>query len=147
MSDLEILMDAMLESLDRMSQRIGEIEQTAKTLQTAIEAIEPGRDGRDGLPGRDGAAGADGIGFDDFTMSFDGDRTLTFEASANGRTKSFTAELPMVIYRGVWKDAGTYAKGDAVTADGSMWIAREAPSGKPGTMASGWQLAVKRGTK
>ena len=94
-----------------------------------------------------GADGADGVGFDDLSVEYDGDRTVTVKAVSGERVKAFPITLPMVIYRGVWREADTYTKGDAVTADGSMWIARETPTGKPGTMASGWQLAVKRGTK
>lgn len=110
MSDINTLMDAMLESLERLSARISEIEHASERLNDAIKSIAPARDGRDGLPGRDGNAGADGIGFDDFEMTYDGERTLTFHASAQGRTKSFTATLPMVIYRGVWFDGNPYYK-------------------------------------
>ena len=49
-----------------------------------------------------------------------------------------------MVYRGVWRD-GEYAAGDTATWDGSLWIAREATSAKPGAVDSGWQLAAKRG--
>jgi hypothetical protein len=144
---ISALMDAVLETLSTH----------LKSYDNRLAALEArsiaARDGRDGLPGRDGvdgqrgADGADGVGFDDLSVEYDGDRTVTVKAVSGERVKAFPITLPMVIYRGVWREADTYTKGDAVTADGSMWIARETPTGKPGTMASGWQLAVKRGTK
>ena len=46
-------------------------------------------------------------------------------------------------HKGVWDDR-PYEKGDAVTHQGSTWIARSDTSAKPGTDPA-WQLVVKRG--
>jgi hypothetical protein len=55
-------------------------------------------------------------------------------------------ELPILIYRGVHRE-GRYAAGDAVTHQGSLWIARAATERRPGSEggAQDWQLAVKKG--
>lgn len=52
--------------------------------------------------------------------------------------------VPTVVYRDIWKAGTSYAVGDAVTWDGSLWICRAPGDGKPGDGA-GWRLAVKRG--
>lgn len=51
-------------------------------------------------------------------------------------------------YYGVWA-AGTYRKGACVTSGGHLWIARRLTSHKPGDgggEASGWTMAVRRGS-
>lgn len=54
--------------------------------------------------------------------------------------------LPAVLDRGVFRDGTKYAKGDAVTYGGSLWIGQaDEPPGKPGDVGSGWRLAVKKG--
>jgi hypothetical protein len=53
-----------------------------------------------------------------------------------------------LAYRGIFQRAIAYAKGHAVTHDGSCWIAlRDTVAGEaPGGKGDGpWQLAVKRG--
>jgi len=47
-------------------------------------------------------------------------------------------------YLGVHDDGEAYEPGDAVTHGGSLWIAKERTSAKPGIDGT-WQLAVKRG--
>lgn len=124
---------------------------------------EPGRDGRDGLPGvpgrpgekgvdgvdgkdgRDGADGKDGLGFEDLNVEYDGERGLLLRFACGELVKEFRFTLPGIIYRGVWKE-GAFAKGDAVTWGGSMWIAMEDTSEQPEKSAA-WRLAVKRGDK
>jgi hypothetical protein len=76
---------------------------------------DPGRDGRDGAPG--GPPGPQG------------------EKGEPGKS---------IIYRGVY-EAGMSAKdGEAVTFGGSLWIANQDTSEKPGESPA-WRLAVKRG--
>jgi len=59
-------------------------------------------------------------------------------------TKEFF--VPIVLDRGVYSDGKTYYKGNGVTWSGSFWIAQDETSGvKPGTGATAWRLAVKRG--
>lgn len=55
------------------------------------------------------------------------------------------ARTALVLDRGVFKDGQSYAKGDAVSWGGSLWIAQaDSPAGKPGTTHD-WRLAVKAG--
>ena len=116
----------------------------------------PGRDGRDGLPGDKGEkgvdglhgrAGADGLGFDDLTVTHDGARAFTFRFIQGDRIREFTCSLPVLIYRGVYVDAGAYEKGDVVTWGGSLWHCHATTTtGKPGGSESrDWVLAVKHG--
>jgi len=113
-----------------------------------------GRDGRDGLPGlqgapgekgadgKDGRDGVDGLGVGDFDVIYDGERTLTVLWSAGDRTIRRSFELPIVIYRGVWRE-GSYVRGDCVSRAGSMFVARCETTLPPET--DDWQLSVKRG--
>jgi hypothetical protein len=48
-------------------------------------------------------------------------------------------------YKGLYSPGAAYAKGDHVTFDGSLWIARDATTETPGDGATRWQLAAKRG--
>jgi HK97 family phage portal protein len=92
----------------------------------AGEPGAPGPAGPAGERGADGAAGPPG---------------------ADGRDG--TGELVVKNeHRGVWTAAVDYARGDQVTHDGSVWVAKcDKPTGKPGTAAAvdSWRLIVKRG--
>lgn len=48
-------------------------------------------------------------------------------------------------YRGVWEPGCEYHRNSCVTHDGSMWIALESTTAKPGDAPSSWRLAVKKG--
>lgn len=103
--------------------------------------------GANGSDGRDGAAGADGLGFDDMIAEYDGERGITLRFVRGKQVKEFVFTMPVVIDRGVWAEGrdGGYAKGDAVTWAGSVWISqKEANSDKPDG-GDGWRLSVKRG--
>src|SRR5438477_2412753 len=68
-------------------------------------------------------------------------RFAALEARADAAEKRCT-----LSYRGVW--GGTvveYARGDAVTSSGSLWVATQDAPGRPGAPDSGWQLAIKSG--
>lgn len=100
-----------------------------------------GKDAEPGLPGQDGA---DGLGFDDMEIAHDGERELILRFSRGDVVKEAAITLPVVIDRGVYKAEVEYARGDAVTWAGSLWIAQEATKAKPDS-GEGWRLAVKRG--
>lgn len=94
---------------------------------------------------KDGTDGEDGLGFDDMRVEHDGERAFTFIHERGERRKEFTFTVPVVLERGVYKADRSYERGDAVTADGSYWIAqKDGPSGKPG-QSPDWRLAVKKG--
>lgn len=71
--------------------------------------------------------------------------TLTVNRSSGGsETKSF--DVPVMLYRGVFKSGDEYLPGDTVTWGGSLWHCDEKTQGKPGEPGStGWTLAAKRG--
>ncbi|MFD1199575.1 hypothetical protein ACFQ3K_14810 [Brucella gallinifaecis] len=100
-----------------------------------------GKDGENGLPGKDGS---DGVGFDDLSVDYDGEKTVILRFTKGENVKEFPLVLPVVIDRGVFSEGKTYSPGDGVTWGGSFWIAQEETGEKPDT-AKGWRLAVKKG--
>lgn len=101
--------------------------------------------GRDGADGKPGAPGLHGLGFDDLSVEPDGERAFVLRFQRGDQVKTFRFEAPVVLDRGVFKAADAYAKGDAVSYGGSLWIAQEdAPEGVPGASPA-WRLAVKKG--
>lgn len=115
-------------------------------LERAVERIpapQAGKDGRDGTNGKDGL---DALQLEDFdlTISDDG-RTVTLSLQQGDRRIERSLQFPVVIDRGVYSEGSSYAKSDAVTFGGSLWIAqKDTPEGKPG-LSTDWRLAVKKG--
>lgn len=132
----------------------------------------PGRDGRDGTrgergeqgpPGPQGEAirgergekgdpGAPGVGYDDLILE-EGDDGVRLLAKRENQIK-LVGTLPCFKYRGVYREAQTYWRGNAVSYGGSLWIALRETTTKPpprswepnGKDAPGdWQLACKQG--
>ena len=88
----------------------------------------------------------DGMGFDDLSMEHDGERTFKFVLARGDDRKEFAFTVPVVLDRGVFDEAKTYVRGDAVTWGGSSWIAQtDEATEKPGT-GKQWRLSVKRGS-
>lgn len=77
----------------------------------------------------------------------DNQRTFSISlerASGTVEVKSF--DVPVTIYRDVFKAGTEYQPGDTVTWGGSMWHCNEPTTDKPGeTGSKGWTLAVKKG--
>lgn len=73
----------------------------------------------------------------------------TFEVSismASGTVVNKSFSLPVMIYRGVFKNGEGYLPGDTVTWGGSLWHCDDVTTDKPGENGSkGWTLAAKRG--
>jgi len=117
------------------------------TLRARVAAVEarpavPGPPGVDGAPGRDGL---DGIGFEDLDVAIEG-RTLTLRFVGGARDRSFSVDLPVPRYCGVFTEGATYTLGDVVTCGGSAWIARaDTTIARPMDGSPAWQLMVKRG--
>lgn len=99
--------------------------------------------GEDGKPG-EAKDGIDGLGFDDMTLDYDGEREFTFLFQNGERIVERRFTVPVVLDRGVYRPETNYTKGDAVTYGGSVWIAqgdtKDKPDGSPH-----WRLAVKAG--
>jgi len=77
------------------------------------------------------------------------DAQLTATAFVDGSSKmrariEALEARPALKYLGVWTP-GKYEQGHCVTLAGSVWIAKEPTSAKPGDGATSWQLAVKAG--
>jgi hypothetical protein len=48
-------------------------------------------------------------------------------------------------YVGVWREGGTYQRGNFVTMDGGLWhCCRDDATTRPGTNGDDWRLCVKR---
>ena len=99
-----------------------------------------------GPAGANGPAGRDGFGFDDLTVDYDGERTLTLRFVAGDRVKAFPIVLPWPVYRGTFKAGADYNRGDVVTDRGSAWHANTATRFRPGDSPD-WQMMVRRGDR
>lgn len=86
------------------------------------------------------------FGLENLDLEYDGERKFTFRCSLGKHgdiERSFT--VPVLLDRGVYRPDHNYAKGDTVTAGGSLFIAQsDNPEGAPG-LSKDWRLAVKRG--
>jgi integrin beta 3 len=101
---------------------------------------EPGRDGVNGAPGKDGV---DGIGFDDLDL-VENDAGVFLRCVRGENVKEW--RLPVMRYRGVFKDGQVYRKGDTVTWGGSLWHCdADGTDDKPDGATKSWTLASKRG--
>jgi integrin beta 3 len=109
---------------------------TVDQVQRAMDAVPRPKDGRDGV---------DGLGFEDLSVEFDGERNFTLKFERGDQKKEFAFSLPIVIYRGVHRDGEQYQKGDGVTWAGSFWIAQCDTKAKPIDGSVDWKLSVKRG--
>jgi hypothetical protein len=105
-----------------------------------------GRDGVDGKAGADGAPGPAGLGFEDMDLTLDEDgRTLRLSFARGDLTQTFELAFPVLVYQGVHKPETDYARGDAVTFGGSVWVCNTPTRARPGEVEGAWTLAVKRG--
>src|SRR6266436_5045804 len=85
----------------------------------------------------------DAFGFDDMSVDYDGERNLVLRFTRGDDIKEFPINLPIPIYRGVYKEQEIYKKGDTVTWGGSVWIAQVDTPSHPRDGSTGWRLAVK----
>lgn len=109
--------------------------QARDTFEKAADRMPIPKDGRDAIP----------LDSFDLTLSEDG-RTLTVKMQAADGVVEKSIRVASIIDRGIYKAAGDYEKGDAVTHGGCLWIAQQdAPEGAPGMGGKGWRLAVKKG--
>lgn len=132
---------------DDMGARVMTLEAMVGTLRERLAVLEtrapiPGPPGLDGAAGRDGQ---DGLGFEDFSAEYDGDRTVTLHFSRGTVTKAFPFVLPIPRYVGVFSGAQTYRVGEIVTWGGSTWHCQQPTSAKPDDASPAWRLMVKRG--
>lgn len=138
-----ILDESPTKDLARLSERLAVVETRAPVAGPAGLAGTDGQPGRDGLNGKDGA---DGLGFEDLSVDFDGDRTIVLTFERGAQKKTWPIQLPYLKYQALYEDGRTYVKGDVVTWGGSMWFCEAADSKnkKPGE-SKDWLQCVQRG--
>ncbi|MDP9991973.1 hypothetical protein J2W28_001001 [Variovorax boronicumulans] len=67
-------------------------------------------------------------------------------STSSGRQEVKEFNMPVVLYRGIFKEGDAYEAGDSVTWGGSTWIALQDTGSKPDSVDGTWRLAVKRGS-
>jgi hypothetical protein len=97
-----------------------------------------------GKDGRRGEDGKDGLGFDDLTVSFDGE-ALVHEYKRG--EKSLTQRFPLNVMKhiGFWRQGMKAQAGNTTTAHGSLWICIKDTSEFPAYDSADWQLAARKG--
>ncbi|AXF51912.1 MAG: portal protein [Caudoviricetes sp.] len=108
--------------------------QARDTFEKAADRMPKPADGRDAIPLE---------GFD-LTLAEDG-RTVIVKMQAGETVIEKSVKIAAVLDRGIFKQEGTYEKGDGMTYGGCYWIATvDAPEGVPG-VSKDFRLAVKKG--
>lgn len=106
-----------------------------KLISDKIDALPKPKDGNDGFSLKDF----------DATLMDDG-RTVLLSFEQGDQSYKVELGFPVMIYRGVFRDGETYAKGDTVTWGGSLWHCdAEETTDKPDGSEKHWTLATKRG--
>jgi hypothetical protein len=93
-------------------------------------------------PGR--VDGRDGLSIEDLSLEYDGERTVTFVFARGDKRKDIPIVFPVMLYRGVFEPGRTYARGDTVTLNGSIYHCNAPTTARPGDGAD-WTLSVKHG--
>jgi hypothetical protein len=95
--------------------------------------------------GKDGEPGRDGFGFDDLKFEHDGEREFKLRFIKGDAVKEFPFRVPVMIYRGVYREGEQYEQGDVCTWGGSLWHCDTQTKDKPGGEQKCWTLAAKKG--
>lgn len=148
-------------------------EMTAETVTRAVEALPRAKDGADGIgiakllvdrdgvlnvtktdgsvdvvgkiTGEDGKPGRDGFQLEDFDVEATEDPRTMVLTFAQGEVKyRYEIDLPIPLYRSVWKEGEEYVRGDMCTWAGSLWHC-DVGGTKSKPDAGDWTLCVKRG--
>lgn len=91
------------------------------------------------------ADGKDGLGFDDFEVLFDGERTTTFRLARGDQVKEWSFRDARMLERGVFTQGRAYQAGDGVTWGGHFWVAQRDTDEAPVEAGDAWRLVVRRG--
>lgn len=159
----DVVIDIIKNALEPIKAQLAERTEEGKALRTEVTAqfkelsllrervgisevrgSIPGPAGRDGVDGKAGVDGRDGMSLEDFSVDFDGERTIKLKFERGGLTKVFPLVLPFLKYQGVWKDGTTYVTGDTSTWGGSAWVCNAPTTRKPGESPD-WTLAIQKG--
>ena len=95
--------------------------------------------------GKDGKDGDDGLGFDDADIEYDGERSFTVKWQQGDRVKEKSFHVPTIIDRGYWREGADAQKGDAMTHDGTLWIALCDTKAKPSRESGDWRIGARKG--
>lgn len=99
--------------------------------------------GKDGANGDDGR---DGFSLEQFSAERDEDGTVTLKFADEHVSKTYQFNIPVVQYRGYWREGRKCAEGHAITHNGSLWIAKRDTCAEPSAKAADdWYLAVLKG--
>jgi hypothetical protein len=110
-----------------------------------VLTLEDGRLIRTGIrDGKDGEPGKDGFDLDDFDCQPVDERTIKLMFTRGDTVHSYELAFPVPVYRHVFKEGETYARGDVVTWGGSSWHCEKETTEKPGA-GGDWVLMVKKG--
>lgn len=70
----------------------------------------------------------------------------TISCNTSGQEERATFDMPVVLYREVYKDGDEYRMGDSVTYGNSMWICVvERTKARPARENSDWRMSVREG--
>lgn len=148
-------------------------DMTAETVAKAVEALPTPEDGKPGVgyvklfidragvlhatrsdgvveevgkvTGEDGKPGTNGFQLEDFDVEATEDPRTMVLTFAQGEVKyRYEIDLPIPLYRSVWKEGETYVRGDMCTWAGSLWHC-DVGGTKSKPDAGDWTLCVKRG--
>lgn len=146
----------------------------SREVAKAVEAIPPAKDGQDAAQiasfvkdhtgslivtlsdgrvidtgirdGAKGDAGRDALTLADFDTELSEDGRILTLSLDDGETKvTHELQLPVMIYRGGYKEGVEYVEGDTVTWGGSLWCAASATTEKPTEGRECWRLAARKG--
>lgn len=85
--------------------------------------------------------GIDEISFEKFT----GREIKIKMVKASGTEIESSVNMPVMLYKGIFREGEEYVEGDNVTYAGSLWYCNKSTRERPGTGSEEWQLAAKRG--
>lgn len=97
--------------------------------------------GKDGDPGKDGT---DGVGFDDLSVSFDGE-SIVHEYKRGEKSIVQTFPLNVMKHIGFWREGMEAKSGNTTTHAGSLWVCLNDTSERPNYQAKDWILAARAG--
>jgi hypothetical protein len=93
-----------------------------------------------------GKDGEDGLGFDDLDAGYNGERGVTLKFIRGERVKEFNLHMPVIVDRGYWREGFKAKQGDAVTHDGTLWIALRDNAVKPCLEhKDDWRIGARKG--
>jgi hypothetical protein len=93
-------------------------------------------------PGR--VDGRDGLSIEDLSLEYDGERTIRLVFARGDKRSDIPIVFPIMLYRGVFEPGRSYARGDTVTLNGSIYHCNAPTSARP-SESSDWTQAVKHG--